>query len=67
MHKNIRLYGKWMYERSDIADLIRLIEIGLLDVSVTEIVGQYPLEKWEEAFDKAANNARFAQIVSLTP
>ena len=56
-----------MYERSDIADLIRLIEIGLLDVSVAEIVGQYPLEKWEEAFNTAANNAGFAQIVSLTP
>ena len=67
MHKNIRLYGKWMYERSDITDLVKLIENGLLDIGLCEVVGAYPLEEWSEAFDKAACKAGFGQVVVIKP
>lgn len=67
MHKNIRLYGKWMYERSDIFDMIKLVENGILNVGLAEIVGEYPLEEWSEAWDKAAGKAGFGQIVLMKP
>ena len=28
MHFNISLRGKWMYERQDVKDLIKLVEVG---------------------------------------
>ena len=67
MHKNMRLCGKWMFERSDIADLVKLIENGMLDIGVAEVVGSYPLEQWKEASDKAAEKAGFGQVVFMKP
>lgn len=67
MHKNMRLYGKWMYERSDITDFIKLVENGILNIGLVEIVGEYPLEEWSEAWDKAAAKAGFGQIVLMKP
>lgn len=67
MHKNMRLYGKWMYEREDIDDLFKLIENGLLDIGVAQVVGEYPLEQWKEAWDAAAEKAGFAQLVVIKP
>ena len=67
MHKNIRLYGKWMYERSDVFDLIKLVENGMLNVGLVELVGEYPLEEWSEAWDKAAAKAGFGQLVLMKP
>ena len=67
MHKNQRLYGKWMYEREDIADLIKMIENGILDIGVAEVVAKYPLEQWNEAWDKAAAKAGFGQVVTINP
>ena len=67
MHRNIRLYGKWMYEREDIADLFKLVECGVLDLNVIKIVGSYPLEKYKEAFDHAADKAAFGETVVIEP
>lgn len=67
MHKNMRLYGKWMYERSDVSDMIKLVENGILDLSVVEVVGEYPLEEWDEAWTKAASKAGFGQMVLMKP
>ena len=67
MHKNIRLYGKWMYEREDIADMYKLVENGLLDLSIVKIVGEYPLEKYKEAWDHAAEMAGFGETVIIKP
>ncbi|KAK5175363.1 uncharacterized protein LTR77_000502 [Saxophila tyrrhenica] len=67
MHSNIRIYGKWMYERQDIYDLFKLVESGLLDLSVAEVTGEYPLEEWKAAWDDAAENARFGQIALIKP
>ena len=67
MHKNIRLYGKWMYEREDIPDIFKMIDSGLLDLNVIKIVGRYPLEKYKEAFDHAAEENKFGQTVVIEP
>ena len=67
MHKNIRLYGKWMYEREDIADIFKMVEAGLLDLSTIRIVGEYPLEKYKEAWDHAAEMAGFGETVVIKP
>ena len=67
MHKNMRLYGKWMYERSDIVDMVKLMERGIVDIGVAEVAGEYPLEEWKEAWDKAAEKAGFGQVVVMKP
>ena len=56
-----------MFERSDIADLIQMLQNGVLDLSMVEVVGEYPLEQWKEAWDKAAGNAGFGQTVVIQP
>ena len=67
MHKNMRIYGKWMYERQDVADLFKLVENGMLDLNVAQIVGEFPLEQWKEAWDAAAEKAGFGQSVYIKP
>ena len=67
MHKNMRLYGKWMYERSDIFDFVKLVEGGMVDLGVLELAGSYGLEQSAECFDKAAESAGFAQGVVMKP
>lgn len=70
MHGNMRLYGKWMYERSDVADLFKLIENGMLKLGEAggfSVAGEYALEEWKDAWDAAAENARFGQNVLIIP
>ena len=67
MHKNIRLYGKWMYEREDMADMFKLIENGLIDLKAFNIVGEYSLEQYKEAWDHAAAKAGFGETVIIKP
>lgn len=70
MHKNMQLRGKWMYERSDIADLIKLVEHGMLKLGKaggSHTVGRYPLEQWKEAWDKAAEHTALGDQVLIQP
>lgn len=70
MHKNLCLRGKWMFERSDIVDLLKLVNIGIIKlgkVGGTRIVDQFPLERWKEAFDAAAENTGFGETVLINP
>ncbi|KAJ4376325.1 hypothetical protein N0V83_001608 [Neocucurbitaria cava] len=62
MRKDIMLKGKWMYERVDILSFIRLVESGVLNIGAKgglSIVGEYKLSDWEEALDKASQEARW--------
>lgn len=59
-----------MYSRDDIGLLVKMIEIGILsleDKDGISVVGMFPLDKWREAFDVAAKNATFGQLVLLNP
>ncbi|KAF2723991.1 alcohol dehydrogenase [Polychaeton citri CBS 116435] len=70
MHRNIRLYGKWMYERSDIEDLIKLAETGTLKLGKAAgslVVGEFPLEEWKQAWDCAWDNNRMGQLTLIKP
>lgn len=70
VHRNMRLYGKWMYERSDIPDLFKLIEHGMLKLGEASGIEQprtFRLEEWEEAFDVAAEESGFGKAVVITP
>ena len=53
---NLQIRGKWMYERSDVAELIRMVETGALklqDGEGMECKGVFGLDEWEKAFDLA--------------
>ena len=67
MHRNMRLYGKWMYEREDIADMFKLVENGLLDLGIQKVVGKYPLEQYKEAWDHAFEKSALGETVVMTP
>lgn len=67
MHRNMRLYGKWMYEREDISDFFKMVENGLMDLGVQKVVGKYPLEKYKEAWDHAAEKSALGETVIMTP
>ena len=57
-----------MYERSDINDLFKLIENGLLKLGSAggfEIIGVYSLEEWREAWDVAAECALYGQMTLI--
>ena len=66
MHADLTLKGKWMYERKDVPEVIRLVELGVLKLggeqegSNTGIrglgntcFGKFKLEQWERAFEMA--------------
>jgi hypothetical protein len=70
MRKDLKLHGKWMYSREDTGLLVKMIEIGILGLEEKDgisVVGSYPLDKWQEAFDMAAKNSAMGQIVLLNP
>ena len=67
MRFDIKLQGKWMCERSDIKDFFKMVEAGLVDLNVCRVVGEYGLEDFKEAWNVAAENARFGQQVVMVP
>ncbi|CZR62956.1 related to ADH3-alcohol dehydrogenase III [Phialocephala subalpina] len=54
--RDLQLRGKWMYERKDVRDLIRMVEMGLLKLGGQK-VDKFKLGEWEAAFDRAAEYA----------
>ncbi|MCJ1249698.1 hypothetical protein MMC30_006924 [Trapelia coarctata] len=70
MYRSLRLQGKWMYNREDITALIKLIEVGLLNIGESagvRIVGEFALEDWDGAFTAAAENTGRGKLVLLKP
>jgi hypothetical protein len=70
MRKDIKLLGKWMYIRDNIRMLVKMVEIGILSLEEKDrvsVVGIYPLDKWQEAFDLAAAKTGMEQIILLNP
>ncbi|KAE8454569.1 hypothetical protein EG329_000192 [Mollisiaceae sp. DMI_Dod_QoI] len=53
---DLRIRGKWMYERQDVKDLIKMVEIGVLGLG-GQRVERFALEDWEKGFDAAAEFA----------
>jgi D-arabinose 1-dehydrogenase-like Zn-dependent alcohol dehydrogenase len=67
VRKNIRLQGKWMYERSDVRDFFKLVNTRLLDLGICEVEGEYALDDFKEAWDEAADTAGFARVTVMKP
>ncbi|KAJ5403175.1 alcohol dehydrogenase [Penicillium cosmopolitanum] len=70
VRRNLTIKGKWMYERDDILKLIQMVESGALKLgreAGCRIVGRFPMEKWKEAFDAAAEHAGPGERVSIIP
>jgi hypothetical protein len=68
--RKLKLYGKWMYERSDIPDLIKLVEHGFLKLGNQgglQVTGCFSLEQWREAWDLAVEEAGFGKMVVIQP
>lgn len=56
MHANITVKGTWMYERSQIRELIKMVENGRLklrDGANLTCAKAFALEEWEKAFEMA--------------
>jgi hypothetical protein len=59
-----------MYERSDIPDLIKLVEHGMLKLGEqggSQITSRFPLEQWRKAWDVAVEEAGFGKMVVIQP
>lgn len=66
MRLNLQLKGKWMYERSDIPKLVRLIESGNCAIGERGGFGvpkEFGLGQWKEAFEYAAEHSDGAGAV----
>jgi len=66
--KNLTIRGSYMYQREDVKGLIKLVESGRLPIGKTggfPIVGEFPLEKYEEALDMAEKTPFMEGLVTL--
>ncbi|KAF2091627.1 NAD(P)-binding protein [Saccharata proteae CBS 121410] len=59
MHKNLRVLGRFMYEKKQAEQLVKLVESGLLELGERagrRVRGQFGLEEWEKALSVAAED-----------
>ncbi|KAF2729812.1 NAD(P)-binding protein [Polyplosphaeria fusca] len=70
MHKDLKLKGKWMYDRDGAQSLIKLVEAGLLKIGEPgglRCLADAPLGDWERVFDAASDGAGWDTIAFLDP
>lgn len=71
MMRNITIKGQWMYTRSQLLDLIKMIETGLVRLGPSaghEVVqGGFALEDWEKAISAAEEATSWGQQVLFCP
>lgn len=70
MHRDLSIRGKWMYDRQQVVDLIKMIETGMLKLDKGDghrSVRTFKLEEWNEAFDVAAENAGMGVKAVIIP
>jgi threonine dehydrogenase-like Zn-dependent dehydrogenase len=70
MFKNLRVQGRFMFEREHVERLIKLVEAGNLEmgkeIGMTKFE-KFGLEEWEKAVDAAAKQTGWGSQVLLTP
>ncbi|KAI1200758.1 GroES-like protein [Nemania serpens] len=67
---SLELKGKWMYTRSEIRSVIKMVEVGTLKIGKAaghQIRGKFRLEDHERAFETAAKSASWGASVVFTP
>ncbi|PTB66016.1 GroES-like protein [Trichoderma citrinoviride] len=70
MFNDLKLHGKFMYEREDARLLVKMVETGVLGLGGrigAMCEGRFGLEEWSEAFDAAKGNAGPGQFVVIKP
>lgn len=70
MFNDIKMHGKFMYEREDVRLLIKMVEAGVLglgDRIGARLEGKFGLDEWDEAFTAARENAGVGQYVVIAP
>ncbi|KAL9087512.1 MAG: hypothetical protein Q9165_006623 [Trypethelium subeluteriae] len=68
MADDITLKGKFMYEREDMIQFVKILERGLFPIGKDFVdTKAFMLESWKEAFDAAAEHTGIGKSVVLTP
>ncbi|KAF2236440.1 NAD(P)-binding protein [Viridothelium virens] len=70
MVKDIMLKGKWMYERPAVAQLVKMVEAGVLGLGEkdgVDVKGTFTLEEWDKAFTVAEETNRPGSVTVITP
>lgn len=68
--KSLEVKGKWMYTRSEIRNLVKMVEIGTLKIGKTaghQVNGKFKLEEYEVAFETAAQHPGWGMGVVFIP
>ena len=66
MRNDITLRGKWMYPREAVAQMVRLVRTGLIDLAQFDLV-EFGLEDVNGAVARAASNAGPLRLTVLRP
>ena len=67
--KRLTIRAQYMYERDDIRGLIKLIDLGILKLGKQagrELVGNYALEEWKQAFE-SCRSTTWGKDVVISP
>lgn len=70
MHRDLTIKGKWMYSRTDVGALIKLVECGLLELGSKggqKGVSKFGLEEWESAFNVAKEYSGTDRTAVIVP
>ena len=70
MHRDLVLRGKWMYNREDVAALIKMVEVGVMKLGESagvKVIGKFALEDWKNAFTMAEEHAGIGDVVLMEP
>ncbi|KAL7945189.1 GroES-like protein [Trichoderma barbatum] len=70
MFNDLKLHGKFMYERKDVRMLIKMVETGVMGLGKkigARVEGKFRLEEWDEAFTAAQENTGPGQYVIIAP
>jgi D-arabinose 1-dehydrogenase-like Zn-dependent alcohol dehydrogenase len=70
MRKNLHIRGRYMYDRAQVLQYIKMIEVGNLKIGKEvgiETVGSFSLDQFENALDKAARVSGWGKQVIIMP
>ena len=70
MFNSLQLRGRFMYEREDVRQILKLYERGLLKVGPAagyKTAGKYGIDDWDKAFEAAQKTAGWGSQVLMAP
>ncbi|KAL7894360.1 hypothetical protein HDV63DRAFT_384146 [Trichoderma sp. SZMC 28014] len=68
IQKDITIKGKWMYEREDMTQFVRMLERGLFPRGEKFVIPKsFSLDEWKAALDMAAEYTGVGRLVVVSP